>query len=361
MLALLLAIPSAAPAAFAGPAPAREPESWGSIALLGESVAPGEQREMSLLAGESFVGAPMQTPVVILRGERPGPTLCLTAGIHGDELNGIEIVRRVVDEIRPGDLGGTLVGVPIVNLHGFQRSSRYLPDRRDLNRYFPGQRAGSSASRIAHALFTGLILHCNALVDVHGGSFHRSNLPQVRADLTNPEVKRLARAFGATVVLHNRGRKGTLRRAANDAGIPAIVYEAGEPMRLQKDEIERGVRGVRNLLAALGMLDGGRGTREESAVYHESHWVRVEQGGIMVARVELGERVRRGQVLATVSDPLRKNGEAQVISPYHGRVVGMALAPIVIPGFAAFHVGVDGPAAVAESGEPEEDELERPE
>ena len=195
----------------------------------------------------------------------PGPTLCLTAGIHGDELNGIEVVRRILQEIDPSQLHGMVIGVPIVNLHGFRQASRYLPDRRDLNRHFPGRANGSAASRIAHSFFEQVIVHCEALVDLHTGSFHRSNVPQVRADLTDSGAFELAKAFGSGVVVHAVGEPGTLRRAAGDVGIPAISYEAGEPMRFQPVEVEEGVRGVLELLARKGMLASRprRGQRQE--------------------------------------------------------------------------------------------------
>ena len=180
--------------------------------------------------------------MLVVAGAQAGPVVCLTGGIHGDELNGVEVVRRSLAQARsPRELRGTLIGVPIVNLAAFRRGSRYLPDRRDLNRFFPGNARGSSAARLARSLFD-VLRHCDALVDVHSGSFHRTNLPQVRGDLRKPEVLRLAKAFGSEIAVHNEGRPGTLRRAATEAGIPAIAYEAGEPMRFQEDAIDRASR-----------------------------------------------------------------------------------------------------------------------
>src|SRR5690606_30515697 len=174
---------------------------------------------------ETFTGNSAPSAVLVAHGTEPGPTLCLTAAIHGDELNGIETVRRVLHDLEPERLAGTVVGVPIVNLQGFHRNSRYLPDRRDLNRYFPGNPTGSAASRIAHSLFSQVIRHCSALVDLHTGSFHRTNLPQVRGDLNDEAVVKLTAGFGSTVILHSSGGEGTLRRAAVDAGIPAVTLE----------------------------------------------------------------------------------------------------------------------------------------
>ncbi len=316
-------------------------DGWSPLHLLGEVVVPGEARPLALVASESFVGDSLPTPVFVLRGMQSGPALCLTAGVHGDEVNGVEIVRQVVEKVDPVKLSGTVIAVPIVNLHGFRRGSRYLPDRRDLNRYFPGNPHGSSASRIAHAFFDGVIRHCDMLVDLHTGSFHRTNVPQVRADLREPKVTELAVAFGAEIVVHSVGTPGTLRRAAVSATIPAITYEAGEPTRFQREEVERGVQGVRSVMRSLEMLDErGSWLRGNQRVYYRSRWVRVDDGGILRARVSVGDVVAEGEVLGIVIDPL-SNERAVVRAPQRGRVIGMAVDQIVIPGYAAFHIGIE--------------------
>jgi len=314
---------------------------WQSTEVLGETIEPGQKWLLSWVSSESFAGGPVPIPVRVARGAHPGPTLCLTAAVHGDELNGIEVVRRILLEVDPSELHGMVIGVPIVNLHGFRQASRYLPDRRDLNRHFPGRTHGSAASRIAHSFFQQVIVHCEALVDLHTGSFHRSNVPQVRADLTDSGAFELAKAFGSGVVVHAVGEPGTLRRAAGDVGIPAISYEAGEPMRFQPAEVDEGVRGVRELLARRGMLSSRprRGQRQE--IYYRARWVRVDDGGILLAEVELGDAVKVGDLLGVVTDPI-SNERTIVRSPYDGRVLGMALNQVVIPGFAAFHIGIRG-------------------
>jgi hypothetical protein len=287
---------------------------------------------------ESFAGSVLDTPVFVIRGGHAGPTLCLTAGIHGDELNGVEIVRRIQVTIDANALHGTLIGVPIVNLHGFRRSSRYLPDRRDLNRYFPGRARGSSASRIAHAFFRDVVQVCDLLVDLHTGSFHRANMAHVRANLALPEAFHLARSFGTALIVHSLGTEGTLRRAAVEAGIPAITYEAGEPMRFHLPDVMRGVEGIRRLMVTRGMLQKGPRGREPE-IFRRSHWVRSDDGGILISQVSLGQRVARGQVLGTVTDPL-SNEKSMLRAPHPGTVIGAALNQVVMPGFAAFHLGV---------------------
>ena len=204
-------------------------------------------------AGEALHGASIATPVLVATGKKSGPTLCGTAAVHGDELNSIETVRLLLYSVDPKKLNGRLIGVPIVNLHGFQRQSRYLTGRRDLNRVFPGNPRGSSASRMAHGFFNELIRYCDALVDLHTGSFHRTNLPQLRAGLNNPDVLELTQGLGSTVILRSPGGPGTLRRSTADVGIPAATLEAGEPLRLQVDAANHSVKALFTLLDTMGM------------------------------------------------------------------------------------------------------------
>ena len=298
------------------------------------------------------------TPVLAVNGREPGPTVCLTAAVHGDELNGIEIVRRVLHDVDPDQLAGAIIGVPIVNVQGFRRGSRYLPDRRDLNRYFPGNPNGSAAARIAHSFFTEVIMTCDALVDLHTGSFERANLPQIRADLRNPDVLTLTQGFGSMVVLHSTPTAGTLRHAATLAGIPAVTVEAGGPSQLEPMEVRHGVKGITTLLATLGMSKRLRFRSTPEPVYYRSSWVRADNGGILLSDVALGSTVREGDLLGTITDPM-SNARTEVRSPFSGRIIGMARNQVVMPGFAAFHVGIesdevraiDEPVELAEEAE----------
>jgi predicted deacylase len=233
-----------------------------------------------------------------------------------------------------------LIGVPIVNVQGFRRGSRYLPDRRDLNRYFPGNPSGSAAARIAHSLFKDVISHCDALVDLHTGSFERSNLPQLRADLRNPDVVTLTRGFGAMVVLHSKPTVGTLRHAATLAGIPAVTVEAGGPSQLELVEVKHGVKGIETLLTTLGMTRRLRLWGDPEPIYYRSSWVRADNGGILLSDVSLGSTVRKGDLLGSITDPMN-NARTEIRSPYSGRIIGMARNQVVMPGFAAFHVGIE--------------------
>lgn len=314
-------------------------EGMHSFRILDGSIPPGETLQVPWYASDSFTGLAEPTPVLVAHGTKPGPVLCVTAAVHGDELNGIEMVRRLLYEVDASELRGTLIGVPIVNLFGFRQGSRYLPDRRDLNRHFPGHPEGSAASRIAHSLFENVIRRCSALVDLHTGSFHRTNLPQLRADLGNERVASLTRGFGATVVLNSEPPEGTLRQAATAAGVPTVTVEAGEPMRFQPEEVKHGVRALRSLMSHLGMLDTNRLWSAPQPVYYESHWVRADDGGILTSEVSVGDMVSEGDLLGSVTDPIT-NRRVHLTSPYDGRVIGMALNQAVIPGFAAYHIGV---------------------
>ncbi len=329
------------------------PSTWHVVELLGHDVAPGDKQRLFLDASESFAGGSVELPVLVARGRESGPTLCLVAGVHGDELNGIEVVRRTFENLRPSQLRGMVIAVPVANLHGFRRSSRYLPDRRDLNRFFPGDPAGSSASRIANAIFQGVVRHCGALIDFHTGSHLRANLPQIRADLRRPGLLDLARALGIGVVVHSGGTQGTLRRAAVDSGVAAVTYEAGEPLRFQSHEIRRGIEGTWSLMASLGMVRSRPVANPMlSAVYYTSRWVRVDDGGIFLTDRKLGDPVKSEDLLGTVTDPV-SNERSAIHAPVSGRIIGMAFPQVVIPGFAAFHIGIDSEPPAVSAGVPE--------
>jgi hypothetical protein len=310
----------------------------GRVRLLGAEVPAGARKRLTWTSGAAMEGFVSPVPVIVLNGSGPGPVLCLTAAVHGDELNGIEVVRRVLDDIDVEELNGAVIGVPIVNIQGFYRGTRYLPDRRDLNRYFPGNPRGSAATRMAHSFFTEIVKNCSALIDLHTGSLNRTNLPQVRADLRGAQVERMTRAFGATVVLHSVGDRGSLRRAASEAGIPAVTFEMGEPMRVQPEQVEHGAKAVETLMYSLGMTRQRRYWGDPEPVYYASKWVRVDHGGILFSDVALGERVSEGELLGVVTDPI-SNQQHRVYAPTGGRILGMALNQVVLPGFAAYRIG----------------------
>jgi predicted deacylase len=332
------------------------PGSGAMAILLGAFVPPATATRLNWVPVESFGDLTVNTPVLVVNGRKPGKTLCLTAAVHGDELNGIEMIRRVVYDLDPEKLTGTVIGVPIVNLTAFRRGSRYLPDRRDLNRYFPGNRTGSGAARMAHSFFSEVVHHCDALVDLHTGSFYRTNLPQLRADLSDPGVLELSQSFGSITVLNSRGHPGSLRAAAVRAGIPAVTMEAGEPMRLQSEVVAEGTKAIEALMHKMGMYSRLSIWANPTPAYYQSHWVRADQSGFLFSRVTLGKRVSRGEVLGRITDPIT-NQHTDIISPYRGRVLGMALDQMVLPGFAAYHIGIQRSDSQLSEGEPMEEEF----
>ena len=313
-------------------------EEDGSFVILGAEVQRATSTRLAWSPGSTITGLSLPTPVLVINGAEPGPTLCLTSAVHGDELNGIEIVRRVMYNIDPTRLHGKIVGVPIVNLQGFQRGTRYLPDRRDLNRFFPGDPNGSLASRIAHSFFNEVVTQCDLLVDLHTGSLGRTNLPQLRADMNNSDIAAFTEGFDKMVVVHSPGSPGMLRTAAADIGIVSVTMEVGESLRVQEDDIRVGVNSIYSLMEKQEMFSRRFVWGNPAPVYYASFWLRVESGGLLFSTADLGDTVYKGQILGTVTDPIT-NESTDVVAPVRGRIIGMAVDQVVMPGFAAYHIG----------------------
>ena len=316
-------------------------EPAGKFTLIGTDVEPGTRRDLRWFSPQSPGGFPVATPVIVVNGRQTGPVLCITAAVHGDELNGIEIARRIFQDLDPEKLRGVVVGVPIVNLEGFWRRDRYIGDRRDLNRYFPGSPDGPYPGRVAYALFSEIIQHCDAVVDLHTGSFYRENLPQLRVDLSVRAVADLAKRFGALHALHSPGPSGSLRGAATAAGIPTVVMEIGGPLSLEPEKVELGVKSLQTFLHSIGMTDDRVWSwSRPQPVFYSSDFVRAEAGGILINIVELGARVKVGDVLADIIDPV-SNQVYEVKSPSNGTILGRAQNQFVSPGFAIFRIGYE--------------------
>lgn len=314
-------------------------EDWSALQLLEREVAVGTKSRFSFIPDPSFEASYLNMPVFVSRGHAPGPMLCITAGVHGDELNGVEVARRAFARSDPKVMRGTLVALPAINAVGVRTGSRYLSDRRDLNRAFPGRSGGSVAALIANEVFSEVLRHCDAVVDLHTASNNRANLPQVRADIADPDIRELATHFGLGIVVAGAGPDGSLRREVAKAGIPAIIYEAGEPYRFQPREIDRGVEGVENVMAYLDMIDRQEKEVPDTRVYERSRWVRAARGkgGFFFPAAELGDVVNQGDLLGAVIDPLTDES-FEVISPIGGEVIGMAVAQPVLSGYALFHL-----------------------
>ena len=287
-----------------------------------------------------YTHTPLYLPVHILRGAKDGPRLFVSAALHGDELNGTEIIRRLLKQPALKRLRGTLVAVPIVNIYGMLNHSRYLPDRRDLNRSFPGSSKGSLAARLAHLFMNEIVHNCTHGIDLHTGAIHRSNLPQIRANLDDQETAQLATDFGVPVLLNSNLRDGSLREAASQHGIPMLLYEAGEALRFDEVAIRAGVRGVINVMRSMEMLPASRSKRKkqnEPFIARSSSWVRASASGLFRKVSSLGSRVKRGEVIGLIDDPFGGN-EYEVTSTASGIIIGCAEIPLVHEGEALFYV-----------------------
>lgn len=308
------------------------------VEVAGERIGPGERRRIELAAARLATGSSMFLPVEVVCGARPGPRVWLSSTLHGDELNGIEIIRRVLAETSPRRLSGTLIAVPIVNVFGFITESRYLPDRRDLNRSFPGSARGSLASRLAHLLMTEVVDGCDYGIDLHTGSDDRTNLPQIRANLEDARTRKLALAFGAPVVIHSEVRDGSLRAAAAGQGARVLVYEGGEAHRFNRPAIEAGTTGILRVLKALEMRTTAPPPPEASPLESRSSaWIRAGRSGLARLEVEPGSRVTKGQTLGVIQDAFGDR-ILRVKANRSGIVLGLTRQPNVNRGDALVHV-----------------------
>ena len=310
------------------------------LTINGITFAAGSNTTVELPVGRLYTHAPMTMPVHVVKGKRSGPRLFISAAIHGDEINGVEIIRRLLKLPALKRLRGTIIAVPIVNVHGLINHSRYLPDRRDLNRSFPGSEKGSIAARLAHLLMSEIVSQSSHGIDLHTGAIHRSNLPQIRANLDDEETDRLARAFNVPVILSANLRDGSLREAAATHGIPMLLYEAGEALRFDEVSIRAGVKGIVNVMRTLSMLPATRSKSTkiiEPVVARSSAWVRAPDSGMLRTMVALGSRVKKDSLLGMVADPFGET-EVAVTSSYNGIVIGRTNLPLVNEGDALFHI-----------------------
>lgn len=328
----------------------------GTVTIVGEPVAPGTRADLAAVVAESYTGERTRIPITVLHGAGAGPRVFVTAAVHGDELNGVAVCRELIGLLDPAALRGTLVIVPIVNVLGAQLHSRYLPDRRDLNRHFPGSPTGSLASRIAHVVIEAVIAGSDVGVDLHTAANRRTNVPQLRVDTEQPRATELALAFGAPYVLYAAMRPGSLRLAATDLGIPVLTYEGGEALRFEAEPIRVATAGIRRLLAHLDMVDEAPAAAADPVLMRESRWMRAERGGILDMQVHPGESVRAGDELWTTNDPFGEE-RSTVESPVDAVVIGGTTLPLVVPGDAVLHLGIPGERPPVEDDPTDEEDL----
>lgn len=309
------------------------------IEIAGVAINPGQRTSIELPVPSLYTHTQLEMPVQVVHGKKPGPTLFLSGALHGDEINGVEIIRRVLNIKSIKRLRGTLIAIPVVNIYGFINQSRYLPDRRDLNRSFPGSESGSLAARIAHLFLSEIVSHCTHGIDLHTGAIHRENLPQIRAVLDDEETEKMARAFVSPVILNTSIVEGSLREAVEKLGISVIVYEAGEALRFNEVSIRAGVRGVIAVMRDLEMLPRlkNRKAIPDPIVARSSSWVRAPQSGILRMIKPLGSRVMTNELLGIVADPFGEK-EENILSPAEGIIIGKTNIPLVNEGEALFHI-----------------------
>lgn len=309
------------------------------MTIGGEEILPGERRQLALTVAKLYDFTDMKIPVEVVRGTEDGPVLFISAAIHGDEINGVDIVRRLLKHRALKTIKGTLIAIPIVNVFGFNDKSRYLPDRRDLNRSFPGAEHGSLASQVAYIFRTEIVNKATHGIDLHTGAIHRYNLPQIRADLSFEPNLMLAKAFGAPVILNANPRDGSLREMVDDKQIPMLLYEAGTALRFDRRAALIGVEGILNVMRAIGMLPQGVRHQElaEPFIAKASQWLRAPISGIFISRKKLGESVKRGEKLGFITNPFG-DYEYAILSPTAGVIIGQSILPLANEGDGIYHI-----------------------
>ena len=309
-----------------------------TIEIGGVSIEPGTQVTVDLPIPRLYDRTALSIPLRVLHGHRAGPTLLLSSTIHGDEVNGIEIINRVLKLRGAKRLHGTLIAAPVVNVYGLITRARYLPDGRDLNRSFPGSTSGSLTARLANVVMEKVVSKATHVIDMHTGGLHRSNLPHVRFTTSHEPSASMAEAFGAPVILHARPREGSLREAAMARDIAIIVYEAGEALRFSETGIRAGVRGVVRVMRHLGMITGSSTNLTSPFHARGSEWVRAPISGLFRSKFALGGAVTKNQILGSVTDPLGEDAPIPVESPKDGIVIGQSNIPVVHQGDPLLHL-----------------------
>jgi predicted deacylase len=310
-----------------------------NMIIRDEKIKPGQRKTVFLPMPKLYDWTPMSLPIHVINGTEEGPTLCLTAAIHGDEINGVEIIRRLLLKKGLTHIKGSIIAIPIVNVYGFLYQERYLMDRRDLNRSFPGGSKGSLASILAGVISSQILSQSTHAIDLHTGSNHRFNLPQIRANLDMPGLEELALAFNVPVVLHSTFRDGSMREYANEQGIPILVYEAGEALRFDELAIRSGINGILSVMLALEMITPGKFRLKKCVptISRNSYWLRAPISGILRHIKKAGARVSKGQVIAIIANPTSTE-EYKLKSPISGIIIGENMLPLVHVGQALYHI-----------------------
>jgi predicted deacylase len=311
--------------------------------ISGHSIKRGERKKIHLKIGKLYDNTDINIPVEVIRGKLEGPTLFVSAAVHGDELNGVEICKRLLDMRQLKEISGTLLVIPIVNVFGFNNLSRYLPDRRDLNRSFPGSPNGSLASRLAHVFMTEVVSKATHGIDLHTGAVHRRNLAQIRADIDHAETLELAEAFGIPVIIKSNVRDGSLRQAVLERNVPMLLFEGGEALRFDDRVIKMALDGIISVMYTIGMLDTQKRLQrlalaeKKPFIAKSSYWIRATRSGIIRLLARIGKHVHKDEVIGVISDPYGDEIET-VRTRVEGIVICASMLPVVHEGDALFHI-----------------------
>lgn len=326
--------------------------------LAGQSVPAGQRAVIDIPVSVLSDHTPMALTAHVIHGRKPGPCVFVSAAIHGDEIIGVEIIRRLIRTPQLRSVAGTLICVPIVNAYGFLAHSRYLPDRRDLNRSFPGAPTGSLAARLADLFMSNIVACCDAGIDLHSAAQNRFNLPQIRVDAHLPRARELAEAFGAPVIVQSDLREGSLRAAAQELGKPVLVYESGEALRFDETALRVGVKGILRVLAEMGMIRQSKNlTLARPSEYSKrSSWSRAPMGGVLRMHRTVGDHVIKGELIATLGDPLGEQ-QVEINASMDGVIIGRTMLPIVNEGDALCHIAAISRPDVPQSMEQLESDL----
>ncbi len=318
------------------------------FSIAGQSIAPGSEADIAFPITTMATGTASSLGVRVIHGAKAGPAVFVSAAIHGDEIIGTAVIQRLAQSLRAEALAGTVLLVPVANIFGFITHSRYLPDRRDLNRSFPGSAGGSLAGQLAHIFYREVVGRCSLGIDIHSAAIHRYNLPQIRIAAGNRKLVELAMAFGAPVIIESPLRDGSLRDLAQKKGVDMLLMETGEALRFDRLSIETGASGVCRVLAHLGMIDADDGLNAVGipARANRSTWVRAPRGGVTHRVRKSGDPVRKGDLLARVAGLFGEDAQ-DMVSPLDGIIIGHATLPVVHQGDALFHIAaIDHPERI---------------
>ena len=312
------------------------------LTIDGIEIKAGEKRKISLDMGRLYDFTEVKIPVEVIRGKKDGPTLFICSTIHGDEINGIEIIRKLLAHKAIKKIRGTLILIPIVNVFGFNDRSRYLPDRRDLNRSFPGLKNGSLASQLAYKFMNEIVKKSDYGIDLHTGSFHRKNLPQIRGNLKDETTLKLAKSFKTPIIIDSNLRDGSLRESVASLGIPMLLYEGGEALRFDDNIINIGVKGILSFMKEIKMLSNSslRLNHKKTFIAKSSHWIRAKHSGIYIAHKKLGDLVKAGDILGEISNPFGES-KSLIKAVENGIIIGQSMLPLANKGDALFHIAMD--------------------